>query len=110
MEPRSESPLSFKLPAGYGKSDTLRPDLHLILSRDDLEYHWWIEVDLGTEYQRAVEEKCQRYLAYWQSGQHPDEGDVFPRVAWLTTSPARAITSRAVCGAAPVTKRAATHG
>ena len=73
---------------GYG-SDTLRPDLLLVLARGDMEWHWWVEVDLGTEHGPAVTRKCHQYLRYFQAGREQAERGIFPKVAWLTTTSRR---------------------
>ncbi len=81
-------PKTWRSLPGYGATDTLRPDLRLAIGRDDLEFHWWVEVDRGSEHLSTVLKKCRQYESYWRSG--PAEfQEVFPRVAWLTTTPRR---------------------
>jgi Replication-relaxation len=89
-------PKTWRTIPGYGMSDTLRPDLLLVLGHGELEYHWRIEVDLASEHAATIQRKCQQYLRYWQSGAAGDSSEVFPRVAWLTTSVARAERIREV--------------
>lgn len=79
----------------YGGSERLRPDLYLVLASGELEWHWWLEVDRGTEHQPAIVRKCRQYLAYLQTGQGQEQQGVFPRVAWLTTSERRAASLQA---------------
>lgn len=83
--------------AAYGNNDTLRPDLLLLLARGDMEWHWFIEVDLGTEHGPAVTRKCQQYLRYFQTGREQAAHGIFPRVAWLTTTTDRVERLRQVC-------------
>jgi hypothetical protein len=71
---------------GYGRNDTLRPDLRLVLARGDLEFHWWVEVDRGSEHGPWLRRKCQQYIRYWQSGVEQASVGVFARVAWLTAT------------------------
>jgi hypothetical protein len=67
-----------------------------ILAHGELEYHWRVEVDLATEHASTLRRKCEQYLRYWQSGAGADDAEVFPRVAWLTTTAARADRIREV--------------
>jgi hypothetical protein len=83
-------PQTWRTIPGYGTNDILRPDLSLVLTHGELEYHWRVEVDLATEHAGTIRRKCEQYLRYWQSGAAGDDAEVFPRVAWLTTSPTRA--------------------
>lgn len=89
-------PRTWRSIPGYGTSDTLRPDLSLVLAHGELEYHWRVEVDLATEHTSTLRRKCEQYLRYWQSGAAGDDAEVFPRVAWLTTTAARAERIRSV--------------
>jgi hypothetical protein len=74
---------------GYGTGETLRPDLMVVVARGDTEWHWWVEVDLATEHLPSIVRKCRQYVRYWQSGIEQSRTQVFPRVAWLTTTPKR---------------------
>jgi hypothetical protein len=68
----------------------LRPDLHVELAdihrRRDVSL--WIEIDLGTERQKAIKDKLARY---WHAYQHADEGTlpVFPIILFLAPDAAR---------------------
>lgn len=75
---------------GMAGSDWLRPDLYLVLARGQMEWHWFVEVDLGTEHAPALRRKCRQYQAYYQSGAEQARHGVFPRVAWLATTAERA--------------------
>lgn len=88
-------PRTWRTIPGYGSADTLRPDLLLVLAQGDLEYHWHVEVDLSTEHSTKLRRKCEQYQRSYQSGA-ADDGEVFPRVAWLTTSSDRAERIREV--------------
>ena len=74
---------------GYGSTDTLRPDLLLVVAHEDLEFHWFVEVDLATENRGAIQRKCTLYDRYYRSGIEQQAHGIFPKVAWLTTSPRR---------------------
>jgi hypothetical protein len=82
---------------GYSTADTLRPDLLLVVARGDMEWHWFVEVDLGSEHGPAVARKCRQYLRYYQSGREQAERGVFPKVVWLTTTSERAARLRGIC-------------
>ena len=77
-------------PKPFGASEWLKPDLLLSLGVGDYEQHWFIEVDLATESLRRIERACDRYAAHYRSGVEQAAHEVFPRVAWLTTTPRRA--------------------
>lgn len=82
--------------AGYGATATLRPDLLLVLARGDMEWHWFVEVDLGSEHGPTIARKCREYLRYYQTGEEQRHSGIFPRVAWLTTTSQRAERLRGI--------------
>lgn len=82
-----------------GGAGSLRPDLYLVLLRGDVERHWFVEVDLGTEHAPAIRRKCHAYQAYYQSGIEQAKCGVFPRVAWLTPTANRAKRLSAIIAA-----------
>jgi hypothetical protein len=75
---------------GYGTSDTMRPDLLVVIGHGEDELHWWIEVDRGSEHRLTVKHRLELYLHYFESGQEQRQRGVFPRVCWLTTTAKRA--------------------
>ncbi len=72
---------------GFGRPITLRPDGFARIGIGEVERHWFIEVDRGTENQIAIARQGKAYLAYHQSGA---EERVMPKVMWLTISSERA--------------------
>lgn len=72
---------------GFGRPITLRPDGFARIGIGEVERHWFIEVDRGTENQTTIARQGKAYLAYHQSGA---EERVMPKVMWLTISPERA--------------------
>ena len=62
----------------------VRPDAYLALSDGQRLHHWFIEVDMGSEWPKRINEKLNTYYRYYQSGyeQHDLKG-VFPLVLWL---------------------------
>lgn len=66
-----------------GGTSMLRPDLFVKLGVEELEYRWFVEVDLGTEHLPTLLRKCQAYEAYYRSGREQAEHGVFPRVLWI---------------------------
>ncbi|MDQ1713840.1 MAG: hypothetical protein QOE45_3290 [Frankiaceae bacterium] len=64
---------------GFGHGETLRPDLLLVLARGAMEWHWFTEVDLGTEHGPAVARKCRQYLRYYQTGREQAPHGIFPK-------------------------------
>lgn len=75
-----------------GQRIVLRPDgLVVTASPGGETEHWWfLEVDLGTEAPVTIRNKVAAYLTYATTGQEQAAHDVFPRVAFLTTSAQRA--------------------
>ncbi len=72
---------------GFGRPVTLRPDGFARIGTGEIERHWFIEVDRGTENQTTIARQGKAYLAYHQSGA---EDRVMPKVMWLTISSERA--------------------
>lgn len=68
----------------------MRPDLFLELGLVEARQRvvLWVEVDLGTERQKQIAEKVERYrYAYHHAGEFPL--DVFPSVMFLATDDER---------------------
>ncbi len=72
-----------------GQGVVLKPDAYLCLGLGDYEQRAFIEQDQDTESLPTIRAKCQRYLAYWQTGQEQHDHGVFPRVWWLVPSEPR---------------------
>jgi hypothetical protein len=68
--------------AGIAGTETLRPDLAVVLGVGDYEHRWFIEVDLDTEHLPAVLRKCRLYDRYYRSGDEQHAHGIFPKVAW----------------------------
>lgn len=79
---------------GGGRS-VLRPDLYAAVGKDDFEYRWFVEVDLGSEHLPTLLRKCAAYEAYYRSGAEQAAHGVFPRVLWLMHRPERVQRLRA---------------
>lgn len=80
---------------------TLKPDALVRLGLGDFEQRSFLEVDLGSEGRGALAAKCRAYVTYYQSGQEQATAGVFPRVVWLTTTPARVRLLVEVCASLP---------
>ncbi|MFB2556751.1 replication-relaxation family protein [Herbiconiux liangxiaofengii] len=78
-----------------GQPAWLKPDLAAVISDQEFNDHWYIEVDLGTESTRTVLSKCGIYELYRRTGKEQAAYGVFPRVLWLTTNETRADRLRA---------------
>jgi hypothetical protein len=90
-------PKCWRLIPDYGaNAETLRPDLLVVIAHGDMEWHWFIEVDLATEHGPAVARKCRQYQRYFDSGREQAERGIFPKVGWLTTTSERAQRLRAI--------------
>ncbi len=85
-----------------GATELLKPDLYVVLGLGDIEQHWFVEVDLASEHRPTLERKVGQYERYWRSGREQERLGVFPGVAWLVPSAARAEVLRSVVdGATP---------
>jgi hypothetical protein len=62
--------------------EVLRPDLFAALAVKEFEYHWFVEIDLGTETMGRRLVKCKQYEAYYRSGSEQAAHDLFPKVLW----------------------------
>jgi hypothetical protein len=83
-----------------GASELLKPDLYVVLGLGDIEQHWFVEVDLASEHRPTLERKVAQYERYLRSGREQEHLGVFPGVAWLVPSAARAEVLRSVAAAA----------
>jgi hypothetical protein len=77
----------------------LKPDafVRLGVSAEE-EEKAFLEIDCGTEGRAALTRKCRAYLMAWQAG---IEGEVFPRVLWITTNQRRVGLLTEVCASMP---------
>jgi hypothetical protein len=76
---------------GDGQSRvSLKPDSYVRLGVGEYEDSYFIEVDMGTEGSRAIDNKLEAYLAYYRSGLEQREHGVFPSVLWLAPDAERA--------------------
>lgn len=73
-----------------GANGWLKPDAYASVAVGDWEERSFVEVDLGTEGRGALRRKLRAYLDYYRSGGEQTREGVFPRVAYLTTTEARA--------------------
>lgn len=77
----------------------LKPDafVRLGISAEE-EARFYLEIDCDTEGRAALARKCRTYLMAWQGGAG---GEVFPRVAWITTNERRVALLTDVCASMP---------
>jgi hypothetical protein len=72
-----------------GELIVVKPDAYVQIGVGSMVCSWFVEVDLGTETLPTIKRKCERYIAYWNSGieqqrtRTNDEDGVFPFVIWL---------------------------
>lgn len=67
----------------------VRPDAFLVVAAGEWERLWFIELDRGTQSAATIRRKAHAYRAYATTGQEQARWGVFPRVAYLTTTPGR---------------------
>lgn len=75
---------------GYGARLILKPDLALGLRVGNYIDEYFLEIDQATENPARILAKCDRYVAYQQTGAEQAALGVFPAVVWLVPSAARA--------------------
>ncbi len=71
----------------FGGALGLRPDGFVRLGVGRRELLWFVEIDRATESLTAIRRQGRAYLDYYASGA---DGEVMPRVAWLTPDTRRA--------------------
>lgn len=75
----------------------LRPDLYLEMTQDFTarRYYLWLEVDMGTERQKAIKDKLARY---WHAYQHATDVELpaFPLVVFIAPDDGRARELRSI--------------
>lgn len=73
-----------------GARERVRPDLYVISAAGDLEYCWFLEIDLGTEHKPTLVGKCRAYETYWRTGNEQQRSGTFPLVIWVVPTEKRA--------------------
>ena len=68
--------------SGPGGTESLKPDLAVVVGVGEVEYRWFVEVDLGTEHIPTIVRKCRLYDRYYHSGDEQHVHGVFPKVIW----------------------------
>lgn len=72
-------------PGQLGAARILKPDLYVVTATvgGNFEDHWFVEVDRGTEWTKALMRKVRLYEDYRRSGTERARTGVSPRVLWL---------------------------
>jgi hypothetical protein len=68
--------------AAHGARGLLKPDLRIAVVSEDVERHWFVEIDRGSEHAPVIRRKMQTYLDAWRAGIEQD-GTPFPQVLWV---------------------------
>jgi hypothetical protein len=87
LEHRAEPDCWRHFIGSFGGGLSLRPDGFIRLGVGTRELLWFVEIDRATESLTAIRRQGRAYLDYYASGA---EGEVMPRVAWLTPDIRRA--------------------
>jgi hypothetical protein len=77
-------------PLHDGTGSTLKPDLLVVIGRQNDELVMFIEVDNGTEHAGALARKLGLYRDHYASGHEQRTEGVFPEVLWLVPDEPRA--------------------
>jgi hypothetical protein len=88
-----------------GARETLRPDLFVITAAGALEFCWFLEIDLGTEFKPTLIHKCRAYETYWRTGIEQQRSGTFPLVAWVVPTEQRRQELERAIGSARGLKR-----
>jgi len=80
-----------------GRHLVLKPDAYPCVELDGYQDRWFVEIDRGTEDLGRIHRKARTYVQYWQIGRE----ELFPRVLWVTTRPARLAALVTALGALP---------
>ena len=67
---------------GYVQA-VLKPDSFVRLGIGDIEAHYFVEIDRGTESPNTLASKFAVYRRYWLTGQEQARHGVFPSVLWV---------------------------
>jgi hypothetical protein len=68
--------------APHGARGLLKPDARVAVAIDEVERHWFVEVDRGSEHAPVLRRKMQTYVDAWRAG--VEQADTpFPQVLWL---------------------------
>ena len=78
-----------------GEPRWLQPDLAAVVTTNDYDDRWFVEVDLGTESLPTLLRKSGQYESYRASGIEQAAHGAFPLVLWVFTEPERAERFRA---------------
>lgn len=84
----------------FGTTQTLKPDLRLVMASGDYEHHWFIEVDMASEHMPVIMRQCAAYEAFRATGRYQATHGLFPAVLWVVPGSARAESIRATVAAA----------
>lgn len=88
----------------HGGRVVLKPDLALVTTETvpdaEVEHHWFVEIDRGTESLPTLLKQCRAYEAYRRSGEAEAQFGVFPLVAWVVPDERRAERLSAAIAAA----------
>lgn len=64
----------------HGARRVLKPDAYVVVAVDELEHHWFVEVDRATHGRAAFIRKLEDYRRYRSSGTEQEHLDLFPLV------------------------------
>lgn len=87
-------PECWRVFAGAGGRQVLRPDAFVALGVGEYELRWFVEVDRDTESLPTIVRKCRLYADYYQTGSEQRLHGVFPRVCWVAPDEQRAVRLR----------------
>jgi hypothetical protein len=68
--------------AAHGARGLLKPDARVTLRCEDVERHWFVEIDRGSEHGPVIRRKMRTYVDAWQAGVEQADGP-FPQVLWI---------------------------
>ena len=82
--------------AGPMGTESLRPDLAVVVGVGEFTLSRFVEIDLASEHAPTIVRKCLLYDRYYASGDEQQARGVFPKVVWSVPDHARAQRIRGV--------------
>jgi hypothetical protein len=68
----------------------LKPDLYVVIKRNNITFSWFIEVDRGTLSKAKIQEKAMFYEKYFLDTLEQHKTGILPKTLWITLDKDRA--------------------
>ncbi len=71
-------------------ANRLKPDLYVVIKKENITHKWFIEVDCGTHSKSKIQEKAWYYEKYFLDSLEQRKTGILPRTLWITLDKGRA--------------------